>query len=205
MEKLTGKLFFNTLGFLCRRTSFHRVTALFCTNSSSPKKNLYSVLGVTPKATVEEIKDAYYRLSQVYHPDKHGGDRTSTEKFVEVKEAHELLSNPVEREKYDAEIFPKHSQNSYTATSVKKEFKFHFYRPKKDPYAGYSDWEDVKNVTRTRVSNFLDQQRRRSARVVEKRKRRHIAQKCAYNHYNGSQVHANIMSKTSRQMCKLPK
>lgn len=206
MAKIIGRFFFQTHGFLTARNSVAPILrVLFCTNPSSQNKNLYSVLGVTPQANMEEIKNSYYSLSQKYHPDKHGGDKTTTEKFVEIKEAHELLSNPVEREKYDAENFPKHSQNSYTGASVRKEFKFHFYQPKKDPYAGFANWKRVKNFTRTSVSNFANSYAQRSAKGMKKLKRRHMAQKCAYDRNSGVEGSAKMTKRTSHMLCNLKK
>lgn len=60
-------------------------------------KNLYDILGVSKNATFEEIKAKYKSLAQQHHPDK-GGD---PELFKEIKNAYEILSDPVNREKYD--------------------------------------------------------------------------------------------------------
>jgi curved DNA-binding protein CbpA len=60
-------------------------------------KNLYDILGVSKTATVEEIKAKYKSLAQQHHPDK-GGD---PEIFKEIKNAYEVLSDPVNRKKYD--------------------------------------------------------------------------------------------------------
>ena len=60
-------------------------------------KNLYDILGVSKNATFEEIKAKYKSLAQQHHPDK-GGD---PELFKEIKNAYEVLSDPVNRKKYD--------------------------------------------------------------------------------------------------------
>jgi curved DNA-binding protein len=64
-------------------------------------KDYYSILGVTKQATVDEIRKAYRRLALRYHPDKTKGDKTANEKFVEINEAHQVLSDPEKRKKYD--------------------------------------------------------------------------------------------------------
>ncbi|OGS51052.1 MAG: hypothetical protein A3K65_00990 [Euryarchaeota archaeon RBG_16_68_12] len=63
-------------------------------------RDVYETLGVKPTATGEAIKRAYRRLAKRYHPDvnKHRGAK---EMFLEVKEAYEVLSNPLLRREYD--------------------------------------------------------------------------------------------------------
>ncbi|MGX7582828.1 DnaJ domain-containing protein [Candidatus Vidania fulgoroideorum] len=56
-------------------------------------KDYYKILGVDKNSTQEEIKKAYRRLAMKYHPDKNPGDKKSEEKFKEIKEAYEILSN----------------------------------------------------------------------------------------------------------------
>ncbi len=67
------------------------------------KKNYYDVLGVKKDATEEEIKTAYRRLAKQYHPDLHPGDETCAEKFREINEANEVLSDKQKRAAYDYE------------------------------------------------------------------------------------------------------
>ena len=64
-------------------------------------KDYYKVLGVGKTATPAEIKKAYRALANKYHPDKTKGDKTAEEKFKEINEANEVLSDPVKRKKYD--------------------------------------------------------------------------------------------------------
>ena len=63
-------------------------------------KDYYSILEVEPSATSEEIKKAYRRLAHVYHPDKKQDDRYAEAKFGEIKEAYEVLSNPLKKDYY---------------------------------------------------------------------------------------------------------
>jgi curved DNA-binding protein len=64
-------------------------------------KDYYKVLGVAKTATPEEIKKAYRKLALKYHPDKTKGDKAAEEKFKEVNEANEVLSDQQKRKKYD--------------------------------------------------------------------------------------------------------
>ena len=64
-------------------------------------KDYYSTLGVDKNATTEEIKKAYRKLAMKYHPDRNPGDKSAEEKFKEITEANEVLSNPDKRKKYD--------------------------------------------------------------------------------------------------------
>lgn len=64
-------------------------------------KDYYKVLGVEKTASQDEIKKAYRKLAQKYHPDKTKGDKTAEEKFKEANEANEVLSDPAKRKKYD--------------------------------------------------------------------------------------------------------
>ena len=68
------------------------------------KKNYYDILGVDKKATPEEIKAAYRKLAMKYHPDRNQGDEAAAEKFKEVNEAHETLSDQQKRAAYDYEL-----------------------------------------------------------------------------------------------------
>lgn len=65
------------------------------------KKDFYSVLGVSRSATPEEIKKAYRKLAMQYHPDKNPGDKKAEDKFKELSEAYEVLSDTKKREMYD--------------------------------------------------------------------------------------------------------
>lgn len=65
------------------------------------KKDFYSILGVPRSASAEELKKAYRKLAMQYHPDKNPGDKKSEEKFKEISEAYDTLSDTKKREMYD--------------------------------------------------------------------------------------------------------
>ncbi len=64
-------------------------------------KDYYQILGVKPDASLDEIKKAYRRLALQYHPDKNPGDKQAEEKFKDIAEAYDVLSDPEKRKKYD--------------------------------------------------------------------------------------------------------
>jgi molecular chaperone DnaJ len=65
------------------------------------KQEYYIVLGVSRSATEKEIKAAYRKLARKYHPDVNPGNKQAEEKFKEINQAHEVLSDPEKRRKYD--------------------------------------------------------------------------------------------------------
>ncbi|HKV38033.1 MAG TPA: molecular chaperone DnaJ [Blastocatellia bacterium] len=66
-----------------------------------PATDYYKILGVQPNAEPDEIKKAYRRLARKHHPDVNPGDRKAEERFKQLSEAFEILSDPKKREVYD--------------------------------------------------------------------------------------------------------
>ncbi|KAF5287037.1 hypothetical protein FQA39_LY16151 [Lamprigera yunnana] len=77
------------------------VTRRHLSTTSFLLKNHYDTLQITPHATHSEIKDAYYKLSMIYHPDKTANDSTAHKMFCDITAAYEVLGNVQLRKLYD--------------------------------------------------------------------------------------------------------
>ena len=69
--------------------------------ASTDYKDYYAILGVNKNASAEEIKKAFRKLAVKYHPDRNPENKQAEEKFKEISEAYEVLSDHEKRQKYD--------------------------------------------------------------------------------------------------------
>src|SRR6184192_99145 len=65
------------------------------------RPDYYKALGVPKNATPDEIKKAYRKLARQYHPDRNPGDKRAEERFKEISQAHDVLSDAEKRKQYD--------------------------------------------------------------------------------------------------------
>src|SRR5271169_2685004 len=79
--------------------------------AATPKHEYYETLGVERKAAADDIRKAYRKLARKHHPDLNPGDKSSEERFKNVQEAYDILSDPKKRQMYDQVGF--YSENAY--------------------------------------------------------------------------------------------
>ncbi|KAL5288379.1 DNAJA3 family protein [Megaselia abdita] len=70
-------------------------------NANFQSKDYYKILGVAKNSSSKDIKKAYYQLAKQYHPDTNKSDKNASQKFQEVSEAYEVLSDDTKRKEYD--------------------------------------------------------------------------------------------------------
>lgn len=114
-----------------------------------PKKSHYDVLGLSRSATPKEIRQAFIKLSKQWHPDSNRNDPDNHKKFVQVNEAHSVLSKPQTRRDYDATLraeqyvarhmnSPVYRSHAYTYRP-EPEHDFHFKGHRYDNTEGARD------------------------------------------------------------------
>lgn len=110
-------------------------------------KNHYQTLGIKRNATDDNIKSAYRKLAFKFHPDKNNGDKFFEERFKEIQEAYEILSDPYEKGKYDANYDFFFNYN--WSQSSQEESKYE--APKPDPEKVRKEKEEQERRNRDKV------------------------------------------------------
>jgi curved DNA-binding protein CbpA len=107
-------------------------------------KDYYNILGVEKDATTIEIKKAYRFLASKFHPDKHSGDTFFSERFIEIKEAFDILSDPSTKARYDNSFSSNNKEEFDKLREELKRKKEEFEKKEKDlknKEQQFSNWE----------------------------------------------------------------
>lgn len=129
-------------------------------------KSHYEVLNITKAATHKEIKDAYYRLSMIYHPDKNKGCEEAAKIFRDITTAYEVLGNVRQRKLYDSGA--KQSQkSSYYSTAQPFETmntttEVHKTNARSRDYS-FDEW------SKTHYTNVFQKQRSNREKINQKK------------------------------------
>jgi DnaJ-class molecular chaperone len=127
----------------------------------SKKKNYYKALNLRQNASESEIKKAYRSAAKKYHPDT---SAKNGEKFKQIQEAYETLSDSDKKSAYDQELRSGHTPHQRIPSSSKRhEFTFDLFDPF-DPLSAWSDfWSDFVSDS---FLGVFPQQRRRHVEIV---------------------------------------
>jgi len=101
-------------------------------------KDYYKILGVDRKASQDDIKKAFRKLARKYHPDVNKNDKNAEERFKEINEANEVLSDPEKRQKFDQ--FGVHWQQYGRAGGRPEDFNWDSWR---NPFGGRQQTRQV--------------------------------------------------------------
>jgi len=119
-------------------------------------KNYYEVLGINKNASPDEVKHRYYFLTQAYHPDKFREKeqkKAAEEEFKLIREAYEVLKDPVNRAQYDRSLTLINKNEREKEFQSKHENEEHLYSRNKEPSNAYHQPDIKQNKNKTKSSN----------------------------------------------------
>ena len=153
-----------------RLARVHVVPLTLCRSLSSNmrfntgEKNYYTILKVTPNATQDEIKQAYYKLSKLYHPDTNESEMAH-DYFTAINEAYNILGNLSDRRKYDRGLSITYNP-SPAAKQVNKGQQSQHFHGKRIVY-DFDDWMIKHNQEAMK-------RRKRNSAIKEQFYKRHV-------------------------------
>jgi len=87
-------------------------------------QDYYKIIGVDKEAAPDDIKKQYRKLAMLYHPDRNPGDKESEEKFKQVAEAYDVLSDPEKRKKFDEFIENRETKTQQQANNYQHKYSY---------------------------------------------------------------------------------
>lgn len=131
--------------------------------------NYYEVLGITPKATQKQIKEAYYRLSKLHHPDKNKGEAGASEKFRKLTEAYEVLGNLRLRRLYNKGLLHTSDDDKESPFTGNDDAPFNMGYTSRPPPTGRTSFYDYDAWTRMHYRETFHRKQRNKAEMENKK------------------------------------
>src|SRR3954471_5434518 len=109
-------------------------------------KDYYQILGVSPSADEKEIKRTFRKLAREHHPDVNPGDKAAEERFKDINEAYQVLSDPEQRRKYDT--MRTDYQRWQQTGGRSQDFNWNAWsaQPDEGPQVRYSSMDDLDDL-----------------------------------------------------------
>lgn len=113
---------------MVRRNIWHLILCLFLLVHGRQQQTYYDILGVTRNAPESDIKKSYRELAKKYHPDKNQKDKNAQNKFIEISNAYETLSDPMKRREYDLSLSDQYNSRQQYSQSYGQQRGYHGYQ-----------------------------------------------------------------------------
>ncbi|XP_018315634.1 dnaJ homolog subfamily C member 30 [Mycetomoellerius zeteki] len=154
-----------------------QLARLYSTKQSNRSKNHYNTLNVTPHATQNEVKSAYYKLTLQYHPDKNKSEYAK-QKFQDISEAYEVLGNHDQRKVYDRDIMVRRQPVSTTTQEPISDYKNKVYSGSSKIY-NFDAWTQAHygkqiHVTRLRKRAYENAKMMEEINIHSKKKSQYL-------------------------------
>ena len=129
--------------------------------------NHYQILGIKRKANTLEIKQAYRKLAVKFHPDKNSGDKYFEERFKEIQDSYEVLSNSLKKSEYDRiydsffinnqkENYNQSTKSNYRESKTKQNNKYESQKENEKKAREQAEKNRVKNIKKNEKLVFED-------------------------------------------------